>query len=60
MLSFLFFYLAGVTVISSILVISLRNIVYSVLALLVAFIHIAGLYLLLNAEFIAAMQIVIY
>ncbi|HLF85759.1 MAG TPA: NADH-quinone oxidoreductase subunit J [Nitrospiria bacterium] len=60
MLTFLFFYLAGVTVISSLLVISLRNIVYSVLALLVAFIHIAGLYLLLNAEFIAAIQIVVY
>lgn len=60
MLNLLFFYLAGVTVISAVLVISLRNIVYSVLALLVAFMHIAGLYLLLNAEFIAAIQIIIY
>lgn len=60
MLRFFFFYFAGMTLISSILVITLRNILYSVLALLVAFIHIAGIYLLLNAEFIAAIQIIVY
>lgn len=60
MLEFFFFYFAGMTLISSILVISLRNILYSVLALLVAFIHIAGIYLLLNAEFIAVIQIIVY
>lgn len=36
------------------------NLIYSVLALLVTFIHIAGIYVLLNAEFIAVLQIIVY
>lgn len=60
MLRLLFFYFAGMTLINSILFIFFRNIVYSVFVLLIAFIHIAGLYILLNAEFIAAIQIIVY
>jgi len=37
-----------------------RNLIYSALALLVTFIHVAGIYILLNAEFIAAVQIIVY
>lgn len=60
MAKLLFFYFATVILGSGLLVIFLRNIVYSALALLVAFIHIAGLYVLLNAEFIAAIQVIVY
>ena len=44
----------------AIAVIALRNPFYSVLALIVHLISLAGLFLLLHAEFIAAAQIVVY
>lgn len=56
----IFFYFAGVILISAICVISLRNLVYSALSLLVTLVHVAGIFLLLNAELIAAIQIIIY
>jgi NADH-quinone oxidoreductase subunit J len=56
----LFFYFAGMTVLAAIIAISSPNLISSALSLLVAFIHIAGLYILLHAEFIAAIQIIIY
>jgi NADH-quinone oxidoreductase subunit J len=56
----LFFYLAAVIVGASALVVALRNPVYSTISLLVMFAHVAGLYLLLNAEFIAAVQVIVY
>ncbi|MHB8482384.1 MAG: NADH-quinone oxidoreductase subunit J [Nitrospiria bacterium] len=55
-----FSYFAAVIIISGIMVISLSNPVYSVLNLLVMFFHVAGIYILLNAEFIAAVQIIVY
>ena len=44
----------------SLAVITRRNPVHSVLWMLVLFFHIAGLYLFLNAEFLAAVQIILY
>src|ERR671912_2901766 len=44
----------------AIAVIGLRNPFYSVLALIVHLISLAGLFLLLQAEFLAAAQIVVY
>ena len=44
----------------SVLVVTRRNPVHSVLWMLVLFIHIAALYLFLNAEFLAAVQIIVY
>jgi NADH-quinone oxidoreductase subunit J len=44
----------------AIAVIALRNPFYSVLALIVHLISVAGLFLLLHAEFLAAAQIVVY
>jgi NADH-quinone oxidoreductase subunit J len=44
----------------SLLVVTRKNPVHSVLWMLVLFIHIAGLYLFLNAEFLAAIQIIVY
>src|SRR5436853_6899234 len=45
---------------SALLVVSLRNIVHSALALVLLFAMASGIYLLLNAEFIAIVQILIY
>ena len=41
-------------------VIAMRNPFYSVLALIVHLVSLAGLFLLLHAEFLAAAQIVVY
>jgi NADH-quinone oxidoreductase subunit J len=56
----LFFYFAGMTILSAIVAIAAPNLVFSALSLLVTFIHIAGLYILLHAEFVAAVQIIVY
>ncbi|RJQ22796.1 MAG: NADH-quinone oxidoreductase subunit J [Nitrospiraceae bacterium] len=55
-----FAYFAGMITILSLLVVTRKNPVHSVLWMLVMFLHIAGLYLLLNAEFLAAIQIIVY
>jgi NADH-quinone oxidoreductase subunit J len=61
MLPQLFFgyYAVAITVLS-LLVITRRNPVHSVMWMLLLFFHIAGLYLFLNAEFIAAIQVIVY
>src|ERR1700687_3854891 len=56
----LFWIIAIILVGSALLVVGLRNIVHSALALVVLFAMAAGIYLLLNAEFIAIVQILIY
>jgi len=58
--TFFFFYFAGVIVATSILAVALRNPIYSVLSLLIMFFHVAGLYVTLHAEFLAAVQIIVY
>lgn len=61
MLPKLFFaYYASAIVLLSGLVITRKNPVHCVMYMLVLFFHIAGLYLFLNAEFIAAIQIIVY
>ncbi|HEX8947958.1 MAG TPA: NADH-quinone oxidoreductase subunit J [Dissulfurispiraceae bacterium] len=61
MLPKLFFsYFAVAMVVLSVLIITRKNPVHSVLWMLVLFFHIAGLYLLLNAEFLAAVQVILY
>ena len=55
-----FIYCALMILASGVLAISLRNPVHSVLMVLVLFFHMAGLYLTLNAEFLAAVQIIVY
>lgn len=55
-----FYYFAGVIIVTSILVIALRNPIQSVLSLLVMFFHVAGLYVTLHAEFLAVVQIMVY
>lgn len=55
-----FSYFAVIIVVLSLLVVTGKNPVHSVLWMLALFVHIAALYLFLNAEFIAAIQIIIY
>jgi NADH-quinone oxidoreductase subunit J len=55
-----FLYCAAVIVILSLLVVSFKNPLHSIILMLVLFIHIAILYLFLNAEFMAAIQIIVY
>ncbi len=52
--------LAGLVIISALGVVLLSNIVYSAFLLGGVFIGISGLYILLNADFIAAAQVLIY
>ncbi len=60
-MSQLFFgYFAGMIIATSILVVALKNPVYSALSLLVMFFHVAGLFVTLHAEFLAAVQIIVY
>jgi NADH-quinone oxidoreductase subunit J len=56
----LFWAFAGVAVIGSLLVVTQKNPVYSVLALIGAFFGLSGLYVLLEAPFVAVVQIIIY
>jgi NADH-quinone oxidoreductase subunit J len=61
MLPKLFFaYFAFAILFISMLVVTRKNPVHSVLWMLLLFFHLAGLYLFLNAEFLAAVQIVVY
>lgn len=60
MATFVFLYFAAVIVMAALLVVVLRNPIYSALSLLVMFFHVAGLYVTLHAEFLAAIQIIVY
>ena len=56
-----FFYLfAAVAVLASLLVIAQRNPIYSVLFLIASFGALSGLYVLLEAPFVAMIQIIVY
>jgi NADH-quinone oxidoreductase subunit J len=55
-----FFSLAGLTLLGGLAVVTLRNLLHSALALAATFIGVAGLYFLLQAEFIAVVQVLLY
>ena len=55
-----FLILSLLSISSSILVLKSKEIVHSALYLALMFICVAGLFILLNAEFLAAIQILIY
>ena len=56
----LFWILAVISLFSAVMVISSKNPVYSVLWLIVTFFTISGHYLLLNAQFLAIVNIIVY
>jgi NADH-quinone oxidoreductase subunit J len=55
-----FYLLAAITVVSAVGVVKSHNLVHSALLLALCFIGVSGLYVLLQAEFIAAVQLLIY
>ncbi|WP_062284186.1 NADH-quinone oxidoreductase subunit J family protein [Neomoorella mulderi] len=60
-MSALFFWLlAAIIIASALAVVLLKNIVHSALYLVLTFVGVAGLYILLNAEFLAAVQLLVY
>ena len=57
---FFFYLLAGLAVLSGLAVITRRNAVHSALALIVTLLSVAGLYLMLYAPFVFAVQLFVY
>ncbi len=58
--SLFFYFLATVTTVGAVAVVALPNPLYSVLALILTFLGLAGLYLSLHAQFVAIVQVIIY
>ncbi len=56
----IFYYMAGASVASALLAVTRKNPVHSMLWVLALFLHMAGMFLLLDAEFLAAVQIIVY
>ena len=56
----IFYYLAFASVASALLAVTRKNPVHSMLWVLALFLHMAGMFLLLDAEFLAAVQIIVY
>lgn len=56
----IFYLFALVTVISAFFVVTNRNIVYSAFFLLFTFFGVAGIYVLLGADFVAVVQLIVY
>ena len=55
-----FYYLAAASVASAMLAVTRRDPIHSMLWVLALFLHVAGIFLLVGAEFLAAVQIIIY
>ena len=55
-----FYYMAAASVTSAILAVTRKNPVHSMLWVLALFLHVAGIFLLLGAEFLAAVQVIVY
>ena len=55
-----FYYMAAASVASAILAVTRKNPVHSMLWVLALFMHVAGIFLLLAAEFLAAVQVIVY
>jgi NADH-quinone oxidoreductase subunit J len=56
----IFYFVATVTVIGAVGVVTARNVVHSALFLILALIAVAGIFILLAAEFLAVVQVLIY
>ncbi len=60
MVPFFFVYFSLVSIVAGVLTVAFRNPVHCGLALLTLLLHVAGLFVLLNAEFLFAVQIIVY
>jgi len=57
---FIFYLFAAITLVSAFFVVTIRNIVYSAFFLLFTFFGVAGIYVILGADFVAMVQLIIY
>lgn len=55
-----FYLLASLCVVSAIMVVTRRNPIHAALFLVLAFFGVAGIYVVLSAEFLAAVQVLVY
>ena len=55
-----FFYFAAVIIFCALMVVTRKNPVHSVLFMLPLFFHVAGIFIMLDAEFVAAIQVLVY
>ena len=55
-----FYYMAAASVASALLAVTRKNPVHAMLWVLALFLHVAGIFLLLGAEFLAAVQVIVY
>ena len=60
MVDLVFWIVVGVTIISAVMVVQSKQLLYSAIALLFTFVGVAGLYIFLWADFIAAVQVIVY
>ena len=60
LLTAIFYYMAAASVASALLAVTRRSPVHSMLWVLALFLHVAGIFLLLGAEFLAAVQVIVY
>lgn len=59
-LTIIFFVLSAFTLLAAIMVVSLKNVIHSSLWLIASFFGVGALYLLMEAEFIAVVQVLVY
>ncbi len=55
-----FYYMAAASIASALLAVTRKNPVHSMLWVLTLLLHVAGIFLLLGAEFLAAVQVIVY
>ncbi len=57
---FIFYLFAAITLVSAFFVVSTKNVIYSAFCLVFTFFGVAGIYVLLGADFIAVVQVIVY
>ena len=60
MVDLVFWIVVGITIASAVMVVQSKQLLYSAIALLFTFVGVTGLYIFLWADFIAAVQVVVY
>ena len=60
MMDIVFFAIAGMTLLGATLAVSLKNVFYNALSLILCLFGVACLFIYLNAEFLAIMEVIIY
>src|SRR3954471_18390352 len=60
MTQYIFYFLSFLAILSALMVVVAKNPVHSVLYLIITFFAIAGHYVLLNAQFLAAVHVIVY